>query len=115
MPSEFTERHGLLAAGKLYGVRHTTGRLAQNLGEFLNKDTQDSLSNQAAAGLLARLIRSRKTIPIPLFDVLYELSTIRTKLRGTKVDSFKILHDELEPFKYRAGLVNRQHLELELV
>jgi DNA (cytosine-5)-methyltransferase 1 len=112
--SESVNRHGLLAKGKLYDVRHAAVPLSKNLLSFLDNSSRDSLSNQAAAGLLARLIKSRKAIPIPLFDALYELSAVRTKLRGTKVDSFTILHEQLEPLKYRAALVGRQHMELEL-
>lgn len=114
MRSETIERHGLLEDGNLYGVRHAAIRLSKNLSSFLLKSSRDKLSSQAAAGLLARLIRSQKAIPVPLFDALYELSAVRTKLRGTKVDSFTILHEQLEPLKYRAALVDRQHMELEL-
>lgn len=102
------ERHGLLARGKLCGIRHETHALADNLNELLDRKSRDSLSAQAAAGLLARIIVARKEIPIPLFDVLYDLSTVRTKLRGTKIDSFKILHEQLDPRSYRARILGRQ-------
>ena len=105
------ERHGLFRDGALYCVRHDSGPLANNLDQFLDFNSTDSLSNQAAAGLLVRAIRSRKPMPLPLFDVLYRLSAERTKLRGTKVDSFKILHEQLDPELYRAGLAEQLNLE----
>ena len=105
------ERHGMLRERSLYCVRHNVNRLAQNLKEFLDFASHDSLSNQAAAGLLVRAIKSRKPMPLPLFDVLYELSSERTKLRGTKVDSFKILHEQLDPLSYRSALLKQPHLE----
>jgi len=82
-------------------VRSFTG----NLDDFVDFETEDSLSNQAAAGLLVRMIRAGKKMPISLFDTLYDLSLEKTKLRGTKVDSFDILHNSLDTGSYRKSLI----------
>jgi hypothetical protein len=95
---------GCLLDGKLYSVDHQTQHSNVFLSEFLDLDSSDSLSPQAAAGLLVRLIRFNRRIPPNLFDLLYNLSLIRTPLRGTKIDSFKILHEELDAFAYRAAI-----------
>ena len=107
--------NGLLKRGILYTVCHKIGTQAQNLSDYIDVQSKESLSSQAAAGLLSRLITAGKSIPLPLFDALYELSTVRTKLLGTKVDSFKILHEELDPLRYRRNLLRSQSAELGLV
>lgn len=95
---------GFIERTKMFSIEHPPIQGARNLSEFLDGSSQDSLSGQAAAGLLARLIITEKTIPLSLFDALYRLSLNRTKLRGTKVDSFKILHEELDARAYREKL-----------
>ncbi len=104
-PSRELTADGVFMDGTIWTIRHERGALAVNLASFVNRRDTDSLSPQAAAGLLTRLIRSGRTIPQPLFDVLYELSlTVTTRLRGTRINSFKILHDEMDPIDYRASL-----------
>lgn len=88
----------------LYEVVHATFYTDNALSSFIDLESTESLSPQAAAGLLTRLIRSNRLIPTDLFDALYELSLRRTPLRGTKVDSFSVLHEQLNPLKYRANL-----------
>lgn len=96
---------------KIFCVESGVQSLAENLDDFIDFDSTDSLSNQAAAGLLVRLIRAGKKMPIPLFDALYYLSLEKTKLRGTKVDSFDILHKSLDVDAYRKSLENQPALE----
>jgi DNA (cytosine-5)-methyltransferase 1 len=95
---------GCILDGKLYSVEHQTDYSSAPLAKFLDLSSSDSLSPQAAAGFLTRVIKSNRRIPIRLFDLLYKLSLIRTPLRGTKVDSFKILHQELDARKYRSAI-----------
>jgi DNA (cytosine-5)-methyltransferase 1 len=106
------EQHGLIKNGEIYYIRHDAQPSARNLGDFLDFNSRDSLSNQAAAGLLVRAIRAQKPFPLSLYDALYKLSTVRTKLRGTKIDSFKILHEQLDPGSFREFLSRQQNLEL---
>lgn len=115
-PVDDYRSNGLSLAGRLYGIRREAKqKLADDLSTFLDLGSTDSLSNQAAAGLLSRLIKSKREVPLDLFDVLYELSKERTKLRGTKVDSFELLHNELDPLSYRAKLTAGAEKQLELI
>lgn len=95
---------------QIFCVESEVQSLAENLDDFIDFDSTDSLSNQAAAGLLVRMISAGKKMPIPLFDVLYDLSLEKTKLRGTKVDSFDILHNSLDVDAYRKFLENQAAL-----
>lgn len=97
-------KSGCMLSGRLYCVEHQANLSSASLSSVLDLDSSDSLSPQAAAGLLARLIKSNRKIPIGLFDILYELSLTRTPLRGTKIDSFKVLHEELDPLEYRNAI-----------
>lgn len=100
-------RNGFLSGHELYAVPVDPAPRTDNLHAFLDRTTRDSLSPQAAAGLLVRVIRSGKAIPLQLFDLLFQLSLHRTPLRGTKVDSFRILHEQMKPLQYRASLAAR--------
>jgi DNA (cytosine-5)-methyltransferase 1 len=95
---------GCLLDGKLYSVNSPVRFSTVPLSGFLDLNSSDSLSPQACAGLLTRLIKSDRRIPVKLFDILYELSLLRTPLKGTKIDSFKILHEELDPIAYRNAI-----------
>jgi hypothetical protein len=105
--SEFFSRDGFYDGyqDKIFSVNSKQAYLASNLDAFIDFDSTDSLSNQAAAGLIVRMIRSNKRMPISLFDTLYELSLKRTALRGTTVNSFEILHESLDACAYRATLI----------
>lgn len=95
---------GVLFNNEIFSINNERACLASNLSHFLLPSVNYSLSNQAAAGLLVRLILTGRSIPIPLFDALYELSLTRTRLRGTKKNSFDILHGALDPKGYRRSL-----------
>jgi DNA (cytosine-5)-methyltransferase 1 len=95
---------GCLLSGRLYSIEHQADLSSSSLSGVLDLNSSDSLSPQAAAGLLTRLIKSNRRIPIGLFDLLYRLSLNRTPLRGTKIDSFKILHEELDAIEYRNSI-----------
>jgi hypothetical protein len=97
--------HGFWEGQKLFAREHEPVCLAENLSDFVELSNKDCLSPQAAAGLLVRVIRGNKRIPITLFDVLYSLSLQRTdRLKGTRVNSFEILHEQLEPRRFRSWL-----------
>lgn len=98
---------------QIFCVEPEAQTLAENLDDFIDFRSEDSLSNQAAAGLLVRMIRAGKKMPIPLFDALYDLSLERTKLRGTKVDSFDILHNSLDVDAYTMSLEKQPALAEE--
>jgi hypothetical protein len=105
--SQTFKSSGCLLDGTIYSVEHTANLTSASLSDLLDLGSSDSLSPQAAAGLLTRLIKSNRRIPVKLFDLLYELSKVRTSLRGTKIDSFRILHDELNAAEYRSSIQNR--------
>lgn len=100
------EESGAFLGGRLFHCRHTQGRLADNLMDFID-DCADRLSAQAAAGLLTRTIKFKRIIPVALFNTLHEMSLNETKaLKGTKVNSFEILHRRLDVKAFRAWLVS---------
>lgn len=92
--------NGCYLDGELYDIKNDVHYSSRPLSDFLDLSSSDSLSPQASAGLLSRLIRSNRKIPLSLFNILYDLSMVRTPLKGTKVDSFKILHEDLDVKQY---------------
>jgi hypothetical protein len=93
-------QHGYWHAEKIMAVKHNRIYQPRHIWEYLDPDCKGELSPQASAGLCCRIIRSQSIVPSALFEVLYEKSKTRTKLLGTKVDSFEILHTKLDAGGY---------------
>ncbi|MBN9657053.1 MAG: DNA (cytosine-5-)-methyltransferase [Acidobacteria bacterium] len=98
---------GLYEDGWVWTINHAEPPLADNLHDFLDASSeQESLSSQAAAGLLVRSIRAEQPMPLQLYDLLFALASNREgKLWPSRANSFEALDalgDELS--KYRAGL-----------
>lgn len=107
--------HGYWHNGKLLSVRHRRHFRPNHIWEYLDPEATNELSPQASAGLCCRIIRAEADVPVDLFETLYEKSKNRTKLLGTKVDSFRILHSELDAGGYLRRLrckVKDRQLEL---
>jgi DNA (cytosine-5)-methyltransferase 1 len=114
-----TERipeHGYCHSGMLWSVRHRRSFRPPHVWEFMDRNAASELSPQASAGLCCRIIRAEAEVPSALFETLYERSKTRTKLLGTKVDSFEILHSQLNPEGYLKKLQSqRRSTQLELL
>ncbi len=83
---------GIVEAGIPWVIDHEPTPLATNLADFLETDADDSLSSQAAAGLLVRSVRSGLPLPTELFDALFELSKDRSgRLHPSRGNSFEAL------------------------
>lgn len=97
---------GLYDDGMLWEIKHSEAPLALNLAEFLDSSGPESLSSQAAAGLLVRSIRAQQPMPRQLFDLLLALSTNREgKLWPSRANSFNALDSiREETERYRDGL-----------
>jgi DNA (cytosine-5)-methyltransferase 1 len=98
--------HGYWNDGMVWSVRHNRTFRPRHIWEFLDENPESELSPQASAGLCCRIIRAQAEVDSGLFETLYEKSKNRTKLRGTKVDSFEILHAQLNPEAYLRNLKN---------
>jgi hypothetical protein len=97
--------NGFCDRGKLWSVGHRRPSFASNLHEFVDLNSRDSLSSQAATGLLCRIIKSDKRVPLELFDALSRLSSKRDgKFHGARSNSF-------EAIKLLDTLAFRQTLE----
>ena len=100
------DEHGVYEDGMTWSIQHQDRPLAEDLGRFLDLGSRDSLSAQAAAGLLVRTIRSGYTIPLDLFDVLLALSSTRSgPMKPSRGDSFKALDEEVDVAAYRQALL----------
>lgn len=83
---------GTLDGGLSWVIDHKATPLATNLVEFLSTDAGDSLSSQAAAGLIVRSVRSGHPMPRELFVVLARLAEDRSgKLKASRSNSFEAL------------------------
>jgi DNA (cytosine-5)-methyltransferase 1 len=83
---------GFLDRGKIWSIGHRKPCLAKNLHEFIDVDSTDLLSAQASTGLLCRVIKSGKRVPLELFDALHQLSLIKDgKFRGSRSNSFEMI------------------------
>ena len=99
---------GLIDDGLIWSIANQKTGLAANLSDFLDPDVTDSLSGQAAAGLLLRSIRAQQPMPLELFDMLFLLSGQRDgPLRPSRANSFEGL-DAIkdERVAYRNGLIS---------
>ncbi len=97
---------GTLDGGLSWVIDHKPTPLATNLVEFLTADADDSLSAQAAAGLIVRSVRSGHPMPRELFDVLSRLAEDRSgKLKASRSNSFEALDQLKEQVTaYQRGL-----------
>ena len=68
-------------------------RSTSNLHEFLCEDANESLSAQAAAGLIVRSIRAGKTMPLELFDSLIKIASENRIVRPSRSNSFEALQE----------------------
>jgi site-specific DNA-cytosine methylase len=102
--------HGYMCDGAMSEIRHDRCEQPLHIAEFVDLTSKKRLSPQAAAGLCCRIIRSQADVPASLFACLYEMSKTRTKLIGTKVDSFSILHNELDPAGYLQQLAQQMRV-----
>ena len=104
--SEAIGASGMLDSGLTRVIDHKPPPLAANLIDFVDPDANDSLSAQAAAGLIVRSVRSGRPMPRRLFEVLWSLTKNRSgKLWPSRGNSFVAL-DEMtsEVEAYRGGL-----------
>ena len=69
---------GMYDNGFIWSIGHREHPLAENLSDFLDPDVNDSLSSQAAAGLLARSIRAKQPMPLQLYELLWKLADARS-------------------------------------
>ena len=97
---------GMVDGGLSWVIDHKPSRLATNLVDFVNPGSDDSLSAQAAAGLIVRSVRSGHPMPRELFAVLWRLAEDRRgKLKASRGNSFEALDAmATEVEAYRDGL-----------
>jgi DNA (cytosine-5)-methyltransferase 1 len=109
--------HGYWHGGKMCLVKHRRVlNRYRHILDFLDPNANNELSPQASAGLCCRIIRAGADVPSDLFETLYNKSKTRTKLLGTKVDSFEILHDQLDPLAYLLKLkMQQQNFQMDLI
>lgn len=94
-------RSGIYEDGVPWIVEHDPGHLATNLIDFLDLELEDSLSAQAAAGLIVRSIRSGKQLPRELFQALVELSRDRSqRVHPSRGNSFAALDEMRETIEW---------------
>lgn len=106
------DRFGVITDSGLYdnrlvwAIRHAEPYLASNLSDYLDNAIEESLSSQAAAGLIVRSVRAEQPMPLQLFELLSDLAANRNgTLRPSRANSFEML-DGLanELAMYRSGL-----------
>lgn len=94
-------RSGIYEDGVPWIVEHDPGHLATNLIDFLDLEVEDSLSAQAAAGLIVRSVRSGKQLPRELFEALVELSRDRSqRVHPSRGNSFAALDEMRETIEW---------------
>ena len=94
--------------GLPWGIEHSEMPKACNLHEFIDTDSKDSLSAQAAAGLIVRAARSGQPMPKELFDNLWTLSRNRSeKIKASRANSLEALDQMDEEIRlYRDTLLS---------
>lgn len=94
---------GILDKGIAWVIEHQPAFLAHNLSDFLDEHNGESLSAQAAAGLIVRSVRSGQPMPRELFDILYRLASDRSgKLhpsRGNSFEAMDLLGNEISAYR----------------
>jgi hypothetical protein len=98
--ADYIPLNGYISNEGMMEISHSRHEQPLHLAEFVDLNSQKRLSPQAAAGLCCRIIRSTADVPAAMFSCLYEMSKTRTRLLGTKIDSFTILHNDLDPAGY---------------
>lgn len=105
------EESGICEDGVTWAVAHEPSSLARNLGDFIDRRAKDSLSAQAAAGLIVRSVRSGHRMPRELFDLLLELTADRNQeLKPSRANSFESLDAmgaEMSAYAARLPTVDR--------
>lgn len=97
---------GVFESGFIWSIGHGESCLAENLYDYLDTRVEDSLSSQAAAGLIVRSVRAEQPMPLQLFELLWALAANRDgRLRPSRANSFEML-DGLtnEVAQYRSAL-----------
>lgn len=101
---------GFAEDGLPWTIEHEPTALATNLIDFLDLNDQNSLTPQAAAGLLVRSTRSGLPLPLELFETLVALTQDRTqRLHPSRADSFAALdsmQDDLKRYARKLSPVN---------
>jgi DNA (cytosine-5)-methyltransferase 1 len=106
---------GIYETGFVWCISHSESPLAENLYDFLDPNTEDSLSSQAAAGLIVRSVRSGQPMPMQLFEALWRLASKRgERLRPSRANSFEMLDTMADEVKrYRAGLKSIEQFDFQ--
>jgi DNA (cytosine-5)-methyltransferase 1 len=108
---------GTYDGGLSWVVDHPSAPLATNLIDFIDPDSDESLSAQAAAGLIVRSVRSGHSMPRELFAVLWRLTEDRSgKLKASRGNSFEALDSmasELEAYRTRLPAITEYHDDAE--
>ena len=108
---------GTFDGGLAWVIDHKPTPLATNLIDFVNANANESLSPQAAAGLIVRSVRSGHPMPRELFDLLWRLAEDRSgKLKASRGNSFEALDEMTAAVTgYRDGLptVSQYHVDAE--
>jgi len=112
-----TSSSGMLEDGMPWVVDHKQPPLATNLIDFVDTNSGDSLSAQAAAGLIVRSVRSGHPMPRELFHILSRLAEDRTgKLKASRGNSFEALDDltvEVESYQRSLPVISEYHDDIE--
>lgn len=97
---------GLYEDGIIWAVDHKPVSLASNLDHFISFESEESLSPQAAAGLIVRSVKADNLMPLELFETLYRMSANRSqKLRPSRSNSFMVLDEMIDDvMRYRNKL-----------
>ncbi len=83
---------GILEDRLAWVIDHKEAPLATNLIDFVDPRAEETLSAQAAAGLIVRSARSGHPMPRELFEILARLAVNRTaKLKPSRGNSFDAL------------------------
>lgn len=97
---------GIYEDGFIWSTTHPSSILAENLYDFLDENFDDSLSSQAAAGLIVRSVRSEQPMPSQLFEALWNLASKRGgAIWPSRSNSFEALDGLTDQIAhYRSGL-----------
>jgi DNA (cytosine-5)-methyltransferase 1 len=83
--------NGYAESGMVWAIETNPHPEANNLDEITEKDTGETLSSQAAAGLIVRSVRASKPLPLELFEALLDLAQQGGRIRGSRSNSFEEL------------------------
>jgi|GEM_PF-1286775 len=108
---------GTFDGGLSWVIDHKPTPLATNLIDFVDVDLDDSLSAQAAAGLIVRSVRSGHPMPRELFTLLWKLAANRTeKLRASRANSFEALDEmtsDVDAYRDRLPPISEYHDDVD--